>query len=238
MHQQTITRRSFCLRAARASFGIVLTGLNARANGSSGQHDVTIDLSDSNNAILNTIGGAMYVTVPSSGERVIVVRNSETEVSAFSSVCTHNGCRVALPVKGVATCPCHGSRFSDRGSVLRGPATTDLKLWYTSLDGNNLYIDTEPPSGVTAPQGQNDSATDFSVVQSRRNKTVLLSWRSNGMFPATVSLFDAKGKLINRTAWNTGAAISLPVDRLPGGSYYIRVKIDGRNPVSRTIQLF
>ena len=58
--------------------------------------------------------------------KVIVTRTSETEVVAFSAVCTHQGCTVE-PDKTSLGCPCHGSSFDSKtGAVLGGPASRPL----------------------------------------------------------------------------------------------------------------
>ncbi|MDF3127669.1 ubiquinol-cytochrome c reductase iron-sulfur subunit [Kiritimatiellaeota bacterium B1221] len=58
--------------------------------------------------------------------RVYLVRNGN-QIRALSGVCTHLGCSVNLDESGRGFhCPCHGSRFDDRGEVLRGPAARSL----------------------------------------------------------------------------------------------------------------
>lgn len=53
---------------------------------------------------------------------------------ALKAECTHLGCLVALDLEGAAAgvggfaCPCHGSRYSADGRVLRGPAPRALAL--------------------------------------------------------------------------------------------------------------
>ena len=59
--------------------------------------------------------------------KVIVTRLSETEVVAFSAVCTHQGCTVE-PDKSSLGCPCHGSSYDSKtGDVLTGPASRPLE---------------------------------------------------------------------------------------------------------------
>lgn len=58
---------------------------------------------------------------------VIVFRNRSGEVRAYSSRCTHLGCRIDRVLDGEAACPCHGSRFHPDGTVARGPASQPLQ---------------------------------------------------------------------------------------------------------------
>lgn len=68
------------------------------------------------------VGEVVEAATPE-GDPVLLTRTSETEVSAFSAVCTHEGCTVGPS----GDCPCHGSRFDPRtGEVLAGPAGSPL----------------------------------------------------------------------------------------------------------------
>jgi Rieske Fe-S protein len=58
--------------------------------------------------------------------RVLLTRVSETDVAAFSSKCTHQGCTVE-PDGAELACPCHGSTYeAATGKVLKGPAPSPL----------------------------------------------------------------------------------------------------------------
>lgn len=97
--------------------------------------DFTLDLSQSQNAALNTPGGSV------SANGIIVARLSITEFTALSRACTHAG----TPVNYRANeqdflCPNHGSIFSVNGSVVRGPATSALRKFNTELNGNLLRV--------------------------------------------------------------------------------------------------
>jgi cytochrome b6-f complex iron-sulfur subunit len=50
---------------------------------------------------------------------------TENGFAAMSLVCTHLGCTVDQEADGFS-CPCHGSKYSIDGSVLRGPAQKPL----------------------------------------------------------------------------------------------------------------
>ncbi|GAA1143459.1 Rieske (2Fe-2S) protein [Nesterenkonia lutea] len=70
------------------------------------------------------VGSSRAVSV---GETELLLhRSSETEVHAFSAVCTHQGCAVAAE-EGRFACPCHGSMFNlETGAVEAGPAEDPL----------------------------------------------------------------------------------------------------------------
>ena len=59
---------------------------------------------------------------------VAVYRDLEGQVHKQSAVCSHLGCVVRWnTVEKSWDCPCHGSRFSQAGVTLSGPALSDLK---------------------------------------------------------------------------------------------------------------
>jgi cytochrome b6-f complex iron-sulfur subunit len=68
--------------------------------------------------------------------------------------CTHLGC--TFPWNGVDQqfqCPCHGSRYTPDGTVVRGPANLPLKLVHVSLAGDYIrispWLETDPRTGTT-----------------------------------------------------------------------------------------
>jgi glycine/D-amino acid oxidase-like deaminating enzyme/nitrite reductase/ring-hydroxylating ferredoxin subunit len=66
--------------------------------------------------------------VLSSGlKKIAVYRDYDDTLKAFSAVCPHLGCIVHWNTDEKSfDCPCHGSRFSTDGTVINGPAQTDL----------------------------------------------------------------------------------------------------------------
>lgn len=82
------------------------------------------------------VGGGTVVEGPDGP--VVVVRPTQSEVRAFSAVCTHQGTTVGAPQGATITCPNHGSQFAAAtGEVTRGPAARPL-----------------PPIAVTVQDGQ------------------------------------------------------------------------------------
>ena len=59
--------------------------------------------------------------------KLAVYRDASGAFHEFSAVCPHLGCIVAWNgAEGTWDCPCHGSRFTEKGEVVNGPANTNL----------------------------------------------------------------------------------------------------------------
>ncbi len=82
---------------------------------------------------------------------VYVVHLAEGYFS-LSAICTHLGCLTAWkPELNMIACPCHGSRFSQEGQKLAGPAPRPLPWLRTWIsDDGELMVD----RSVTIPQMQ------------------------------------------------------------------------------------
>lgn len=68
--------------------------------------------------------------------------------------CTHLGCTFPWnEIDHQFQCPCHGSRYSADGSVLRGPAPLPLKLVHVAVQDNTIWIspwtEIDPRTGET-----------------------------------------------------------------------------------------
>lgn len=69
-------------------------------------------------------------------DEVVVAQPVAGEFTAFSSICTHQGCPVSEVVDGTINCACHGSQFSiEDGSVVAGPAPSPLPAVDVAVDG-------------------------------------------------------------------------------------------------------
>lgn len=65
--------------------------------------------------------------IESEGEKLAVYKDQNGMNHAVSAVCTHMKCVVNWNhTEKTWDCPCHGSRFTTDGTVLEGPAITDL----------------------------------------------------------------------------------------------------------------
>jgi nitrite reductase/ring-hydroxylating ferredoxin subunit len=73
--------------------------------------------------------------------RSVALFRTEKGVYAVSTVCTHLGCIVKSVPDGF-DCPCHGSKFSKDGFVLRGPAPKGLpRLGVTRISDTEFLVD-------------------------------------------------------------------------------------------------
>ena len=89
---------------------------------------IVVNLADSKNAALTTVGGTMMLN-----DETILIRNSSTQFAAISLICTHKGCTVEKSGEKFV-CPCHGSEYTIDGKVTQGPAKTDLKRFEAMFD--------------------------------------------------------------------------------------------------------
>ncbi len=70
--------------------------------------------------------GATY-TDPSDQQPDIVIRHNDGSLTAFSAICTHQGCTVGYQGGSQIVCPCHGGLFNTRtGAVEGGPPPAPL----------------------------------------------------------------------------------------------------------------
>ncbi|MGA7105706.1 MAG: ubiquinol-cytochrome c reductase iron-sulfur subunit [Candidatus Deferrimicrobiaceae bacterium] len=75
---------------------------------------------------------------------VWAVRRSAAEVTVFSPICTHLGCRYDWePNSGRFLCPCHGSLFTLDGKVLAGPAPRPLDTLPVKIENGELFVEWE-----------------------------------------------------------------------------------------------
>lgn len=96
---------------------------------------ITVDLTSSEYASLNTVGGFAY-----KGD-IIIIRSSDAVYIALSKLCTHSQCTVTYNSSTQEIpCPCHGSKFTKEGAVVNGPATSPLKKYDVKLNGSTLTI--------------------------------------------------------------------------------------------------
>ncbi|MEY3678441.1 MAG: hypothetical protein RI924_582 [Bacteroidota bacterium] len=94
--------------------------------------DFTVDVSS---GALSSNGGFLVLN------GIIIARTTTGSFLAVSAACTHQGTTVNYASAGNKfVCPNHGAEFSSTGTVTKGPATTNLTSYNTSLNGNSLRV--------------------------------------------------------------------------------------------------
>lgn len=76
--------------------------------------------------------------------QIFVIRGPDGAFRTLTATCPHLRCVVRwVAEQHVYECPCHGSRFSEGGRVLDGPAPSPLE-WYevTLATDGRLYVNT------------------------------------------------------------------------------------------------
>ena len=154
MEIKQFNRRAFIEKSAVLALGTLATGILSRCkdSGTDSKEEDTppeeyqIDLTLEANAALNDVSGALKFDVEGYSKPIIVIRSTETEVIALSSVCTHNACEVELPnANNEIVCNCHGSKFDLEGNVLQSPpgitSQSPLEEIPATLDGNRIILD-------------------------------------------------------------------------------------------------
>jgi menaquinol-cytochrome c reductase iron-sulfur subunit len=75
---------------------------------------------------------------------VWAIKHSLTDVTVFSPICPHLGCRYNWhPGRREFICPCHGSIFSITGKVMGGPAPRPLDTLRWRLEKGELFVEWE-----------------------------------------------------------------------------------------------
>jgi quinol---cytochrome c reductase iron-sulfur subunit, bacillus type len=73
--------------------------------------------------------------------RVWLVRSSASEVSAFSPICPHLGCRFDWDAKtSEFKCPCHASAYTIDGRVVAGPAPRPLDTLPVEVRQGRVFV--------------------------------------------------------------------------------------------------
>jgi cytochrome b6-f complex iron-sulfur subunit len=72
---------------------------------------------------------------------LLVVRASDTEVQAFSAICTHLRCVLEWDeATKTILCPCHAGVFDRHGNVLSGPPTRRLRQYEADVRADEIVV--------------------------------------------------------------------------------------------------
>lgn len=127
-----LTRREFLMLTAAACAGCTAVdkgGVHAGAAGAVKPVDA--------GPVSNYGADTVYTHFRDMGFFVI---RSGGKLTALSSICTHQKCKLTAEPDMSFYCECHGSEFDPRGKVTEGPAKRDLPVLQTFVDGNGHLI--------------------------------------------------------------------------------------------------
>lgn len=144
-----ISRRKFLLSSSKVTLGAAATVACMNSCNKIPANIITrsktplksIDLTAPDYEELQKIKGAAYVYVDGMDKPLILYRDSETKIFAYSSECTHLGVEVRLPNQdGLLQCPGDGGTYDVYGRVAGDPAPQDLKGFTAVLNDNIIDI--------------------------------------------------------------------------------------------------
>ena len=149
-----LSRRRFCAGACQAASGATLATLFTACGGSP-----TSPSGGGGSAPLALIASQFSsgrVTVPVAGTALaseggaalvdsvagvfLLARTGTDTFTAVEGICTHEGCKVTDADGDNYVCPCHGSRYTRSGQVVRGPAVASLRRYTTSFTDGVVAI--------------------------------------------------------------------------------------------------
>ena len=150
-----VSRRRFCAGACQVASGATLATLFTGCGGGSptspsGGGNVTtlgtvsgrfttgrVDVTVAGTALTAEGGAALVESVAGV---YLLARTSANSFTAVEAVCTHEGCTVSNADGDQYVCPCHGSRYTRSGQVVRGPAVASLRRYTTSFTDGVVTI--------------------------------------------------------------------------------------------------
>ena len=96
--------------------------------------EITLDLNDSSNAALKTVGGYVIVS------RIVIARVSADSYAAVTQVCSHENKAKVIFRNSEFYCTEHGARYTTAGVGLNSEGKKGIKAYTTALEGTTLKI--------------------------------------------------------------------------------------------------
>ncbi len=131
-----MTRKEF-LNQVGVGAALVMTGMCFQqcSREPSGTVDLTLDLTDPENANLAQDGGFVVV------EEVVIARTSTGDYVAATQICSHQGFKkVSFNGDDEFQCSVHGARFDLQGDGLNANGSGGLTIYNTELTGDTLRV--------------------------------------------------------------------------------------------------
>jgi Rieske Fe-S protein len=142
-------RRMFCTSALAAGVAMACSG----GGGGSAPVPAPVPVSgprtttDTKAALLATPNGTARDYRNLGG---FLLLKDATGIYAMTTVCTHMGCTVGLPIGSLITCPCHGSQYDLAGGNQLGPAVLPLVHFQVTEPSPGAFLVVDTTQTVTA----------------------------------------------------------------------------------------
>jgi len=133
-----VERREFCLRTAQVVSLVSASELLRACSSPTGPGNApqlttiggavsgrTITVTIAAASPLAAVGGAALVTTGLGP--FLVARTGQNAFSVVTATCTHEDCTISGFENAMYVCPCHGSQFTESGTVVSGPASVSLR---------------------------------------------------------------------------------------------------------------
>ena len=150
-------RRSFLQHTVKIA-ALSLIGRRLFADGKQGENEIVeVSFDDKESSVLLENGKAMLFQYQKK-KAPLIVWNQDGRIRAFSSSCTHRGCKLNVPSNGRIQCPCHKAEFNQNGVPVKGPAKEPLKEYRVERTESKLmiFLNQRPISEETGSQELQD----------------------------------------------------------------------------------
>lgn len=134
-------RREFLAKSAMFAAAAAALSACGIVDSTSPQLTESVDITVSDYAALNNVGGIALVTA--GGERLAIVRTGASSYVALSRVCPHQGSTVNTSGSGFR-CPEHGATFNSTGTWTGGERTSNMHAYSTSFNASTGVLTVSP----------------------------------------------------------------------------------------------
>ena len=138
-------KREF-LKSASGAAIVAFYGINLSSCSSDEEPNTVMPTSDEDLAFKVTDSG--FTSLASEGgwkndltNGILLVNIDGSAIRAFTNICTHSQCNNNWGYNAPSfTCSCHNSMFNNEGEVTSGPATSDLREFVVSKNGDTYTV--------------------------------------------------------------------------------------------------
>ena len=137
--RERMDRREFVCACTLGAVAVALGGCASLVTRAVTPVDGRLELALAQFPELTEREGSLRVMPVGHREPVYILAHDDGSFSAVSPICTHLGCTVDIQGEHLV-CPCHGSTYDRRGTVLQGPAQQSLARYGTSVSADGVLI--------------------------------------------------------------------------------------------------